>query len=54
MDFTPFSPSLRSLLAILFRRKWAIVGVLVATLAGTLFYLLVVRDELYVVKASLL
>jgi len=54
MDFSPISPSLRSLFAILFRRKWAILGVLVTTLAGALFYLLVVRDDLYVVTASLL
>lgn len=54
MDLSPFSPSLRSLVAVLFRRKWAILGILAGTLVAALFYLLVIREDLYVVTASLL
>jgi uncharacterized protein involved in exopolysaccharide biosynthesis/Mrp family chromosome partitioning ATPase len=54
MDFSPLSPSLRALLAVLFRRMWSIVTVVVVTLAAALFYLLVIRDDAYVVTAKVL
>lgn len=50
----PLSTSLRDLLAILFRRKWTVLVILVSGLAGGVAWLFVIRDPAYEVSAKLL
>jgi uncharacterized protein involved in exopolysaccharide biosynthesis len=46
--------SLRDLFYVLFRRKWSFLFVLAATLFGAVFWLWVVRDDLYVTETKVL
>jgi uncharacterized protein involved in exopolysaccharide biosynthesis len=46
--------SLRDLAYVLFRRKWSFVLVLTASIFGAVFWLWVVRDELYATQAKVL
>lgn len=54
MDALPLTTSLRDLMAVLFKRKWSILVVMVVALFSSLFYLLIIRDDAYTAVAKIL
>lgn len=54
MDASPLTTSLRDLLAVLFKRKWSILTVLLVALTGSMTYLFLIRDDAYTAVAKIL